>query len=124
MWIPKYWSAIITVHKKVDGYVVGQHPPVSQLIKGAFHEQPPQTRYSKTWDVAKVIHYTQSLGSNTNLSMNDITFKTLMLMTLTQPLRSISQTNLILDHHLYSPEGVTFKATKLAKQSRLSKQVA
>ena len=52
-----YRSAISSVHEKVDGYEVGQHPLVTRLIKGAFHERPPQPRYSETWDVSKVTAY-------------------------------------------------------------------
>ena len=37
-----YRSAISSVHEKVDGYEIGQHPLVIRLIKGAFHERPPQ----------------------------------------------------------------------------------
>ncbi len=37
-----YRSAISSVHIKVDGYDVGQHPLVSRVLKGAFHTRPPQ----------------------------------------------------------------------------------
>ena len=47
-----------------------QHIPVlnrvTRLIKGAFHERPPQPRYSEAWDidVSKVTSYLDLLGSN------------------------------------------------------------
>ena len=55
--INAYRSAISSVHEKVNGYAVGQHPLESRLIKGAFHERPPQPQYSVTWDVSKVTLY-------------------------------------------------------------------
>lgn len=119
-----YRSAISSVHEKVDGYEVGKHPLVVRLIKGAFHERPPQPRYSETWDVAKVTSYLEHLGNNASLSLNDLTHKTVMLMALTRPSRAADLANLSLEHRKYSPEGVTFAPTKLAKQSRGNKALA
>ena len=116
-----YRSAISSVHEKVDGYEVGQHPLVTRLIKGAFHERPPQPRYSATWDVSQVTAYLESMGNNDNLPNDQLTHKTVILLALTRPSRSTDLANLDLDHRRYSPEGVTFIPTKLAKQSKQSK---
>ena len=116
-----YRSAISSVHEKVDGYAVGQHPLVSRLIKGAFHERPPQPQYSVTWDVSKVTLYLKTLGNNNTLTISELTLKTVMLLALTRPSRSADLANLSLGYHKYSPEGVTFTATKLAKQSSQTK---
>ena len=43
-----YRSAISSVHEKVDGYEVGQHPLVSRLLKGVFNQRPPKPRYEVT----------------------------------------------------------------------------
>ena len=43
-----YRSAISSVHEPVDGQPIGSHPMVSRLLKGVFHERPPQPRYSTT----------------------------------------------------------------------------
>ena len=116
-----YRSAISSVHEKVDGYEIGQHPLVIRLTKGAFHERPPQPRYSETWDVSKVTLYLVSIGNNENLSINELTCKTVMLMALTRPSRLADLAILDLDYRKFSPEGVTFMPTKLAKQSKQSK---
>ena len=47
-----YRSAISSVHEKVDGHLVGQHPMVSRVLKGAFNNRPPQPRYTSTWMVS------------------------------------------------------------------------
>ena len=69
--INSYHSAISSVHEKVDGYEVGQHPMVSRILKGIFHIRPPQPRYSETWDVLKVTAYIETRGDNDSLSFAD-----------------------------------------------------
>ena len=58
--INSYQSAISSMHEKVHGYEVGQHPMVSRLVKGIFHDRPPQPRYCETWDVSNVTSYIES----------------------------------------------------------------
>ena len=116
-----YRSAISSVHDKVDGYDVGQHPLVSRLLKGVFHQRPPQPRYTQTWDVRAVTSYIRSMGANNSLSLQRLTHKLAMLMALTRPSRSADLANLDLNHRTYSAEGVTFLPTVLSKQSRQRK---
>ena len=71
------------MHEKVDDYEVGQHLLVARLLKGAFHQQPPQPRYTTMWEISKVTNYLESLGDNVHLSIQALTFKTAMLVTLT-----------------------------------------
>ena len=116
-----YRSAISSVHDKVDGYDVGQHPLVSRLLKGAFHQRPPQPRYTQTWDVRGVTNYIRSMGANNSLSLQNLSHKLAMLMALTRPSRSADLANLDLKHRTYSAEGATFFPTTLSKQSRQKK---
>ena len=45
-----YRSAFSSVHEKVDGELVGQHPLISRVLKGVFNERPPKPKYqSSTW---------------------------------------------------------------------------
>ena len=122
--INAYRSAISSVHEKVDGYEVGQHPLVSRTLKGIFHERPPQPRYSETWNVAAVTTYIESLGENNSLSLAILTHKLVMLLALTRPSRSADLSQLDLQFRRYLPEGVAFQPTKLAKQSRQAKPMA
>lgn len=119
-----YRSAISLAHDKVDGLDVGQHPLISGLLKGAFNSRPPQPRYAVTWDVSIVTSYLDNLGSNEEMSLTDLTHKTAMLMALVRPCRSAELAHLDIRHKQYSPEGVTFMPTKLAKQSRPGKERA
>ena len=64
---------------------MGQHL-VTRLLKGVFHWQPPQPQY--TWDVTKVTNYLKSLGDNTHLFAQVLTFIAVMPMVLTSPSRT------------------------------------
>ena len=121
--INSYRSAISSVHEKIDGYKIGQHPLVARTLKGIFHERPPQPRYSETWDVTRVTSYIESLGDD-SLSLADLTHKTVMLLALTRPSEAADLSHLVLTFRRYLPEGVAFQPTKLAKQARQSKPTA
>ena len=116
-----YRSAISSVHDKADGYDVGQHPLVSRLLKGVFHQRPPQPRYTQTWDVGVVTAYIRANGDNKLLSLQDLSHKLAMLMALTRPSRSADLAKLDLQFRSYSVDGVTFQPTALSKQSRQQK---
>ena len=118
-----YRSAISSVHDKVDGVNIGQHPLVAQVLQGAFNELPPQPRYSQTWDVHKVTSYINNMGDNAQLKLRDLTLKLTMLLALTRQSRSSDLTSLDVRFRRYSSEGVTFQPTKLAKQSGPTKDV-
>ena len=58
-----YCSAISSVHDKVDGELVGQHPLISRLLKGAFNERPPRPKYHSVWDVDLVLNMFRRKGT-------------------------------------------------------------
>ena len=119
-----YRSAIASVHDKVDGVSVGQHPLIPRMLKGAFHERPPHPRYTDTWDVEKVTSYIEGMGSNEDLSLQDLSMKLAMLLGLTRPSRSSDLCNLDIAHRRYVPEGVVFTPSTLAKQSRPERELS
>ena len=116
-----YRSAISSVHDRVDGYEIGQHPLVSRLLKGVFNSRPPQPRYEATWDVKIVLIWMENLRENADLSLQDLTIKLIMLLSLTRPARSSDLANLDIRYRKYLPEGVTFQPVSLAKQTRQNK---
>ena len=115
-----YRSAISSVHGKVDGCAVGQHPTVSRLMRGNFNKRPPQPRYSFTWDVQKVTSYISTMGENNTLSLKLLSFKLVTLLALTRPSRSKFNdlSNLDLRFMRLLPEGIQFQPSSLSKQSR------
>ena len=119
-----YRSAISSVHKHVEGVPIGQHPLVSRVLKGAFNERPPQPKYSSFWDVGQVLTYLRDLGSNDKLTLQQLTLKLVMLMALTRPYRSADLSQLNINHHSFSPDGVNFCPAHLSKQSKHNKPLS
>ena len=122
--INAYRSAISSVHEKIDGSDVGQHPTITRLMKGIFNDRPPLPRYTNTWDVQTVLNYLRSLGDNASLSLKLLTLKTVMLLALTRPSRSADLSQLDLSSRRYKPDGVEFLPKHLAKQSRRGRPIA
>ena len=116
-----YRSAISAIHSKVDGQSIGQHPLVTRMLKGAFNERPPLARYSTFWDVGIVLNYLRDLGANETLSLRLLTLKSVMLLALTRPARSVDLSKLDIRARSFTAAGVTFKALHLSKQSKASK---
>ena len=116
-----YRSAISSVHTKVDGYRVSEHPLVARLLRGAFNQHPSQPQYETTWDVAQVTQYLETLGEDSKLSLQELTWKLAMLLCLTRPSRNSDLCSLDLNYRRYIPDGVTFQASSLVKQSRNNK---
>ena len=75
-------SALSSTHSRIDNFLVGQHPPVTKLMKGILNCRPPKPRYSYTWDVKKVTAHLASLGSNNSLSLKQLSRKLVMLFAL------------------------------------------
>lgn len=94
---------------------------MSRLLKGAFHQRPPQPRYTQTWDVNIVTSYIKARGENWTLSLQDLSHKLAMLMALTRPSRSADLAKLDLSRRSYSVDGVTFLPVALSKQSSQQK---
>ena len=101
-------SAISSCHAKIDGYPVGQHPLVIQLLKGMLNMRPPKPRYTHTWDVHLVTKYLSSLGKTKLLPLKLLSIKLAMLFALPCPERASSLAKLDLRHCRVAPEGVFF----------------
>ena len=113
-----YRSAISSVHEKVDGELLGQHPLISRLLKGAFSERPPRPKYYSIWDVNLVLNMFRRNGPSTRLPLEDLTIKTAMLFVLTRPCRGADLTALDLNNRSFCPEGVLFTPSHLSKLSQ------
>lgn len=51
-------------------------------MKGVFNMRPSVSRYVKTWDVSKVLHYLKSLSPVCYLSLKNLTYKLVMFICL------------------------------------------
>jgi len=118
-----YCSAISSIHERVEGHSIGQHPLISHLLKGAFNQNPPTPRYSHFWDVGLVLRFIRQLGENNTLSLKWISIKIAMLMALTCPSRSADLSKLDIRLQMYTHKGVLFNhhicLNRAAHQSQL-----
>ena len=56
-------------------------PLVSRFIKaGVFEARPAVPKYFETWDVKQELNYLQSLHPPESLTLNDLTYKLVMLL--------------------------------------------
>ena len=105
-------------HPLIDNLRVGEHPLVSQLLKGMFHSRPPLPRYSATWDIQTVIDHIKALGNNETLSLKCLSQKLGVLLAIT----SMERVSEIVAHDLrfrrFLPEGVVFELPEFVKKSR------
>ena len=110
-----YRSVLSAYHPPIDGFKVGQHPLVRDLLRGAFNTRPPQPRYTETWDVDKVINTFLKWEDNDQLNLSDITHKLTMPMALVSASRcselSLLEVSLMQDHG----DKVIFHMGKLTK---------
>ena len=100
---------------------MGNHPTVTRLLQGVFNSRPPQPAF---WDVGMVIQHIKGLGANKDLSLRDLTMKTVMLLALTRPSQSADLSRLKLQLRSLKSNGVVFRPAHLAKQSRSTKPMA
>ena len=79
-------SAISAYHNRVyDGQnlvPVGQHDLIVDLLDSVKARDPPQARYTETWDVNIVLEHIISLGPNCGLTMKTLSYKLAMLINL------------------------------------------
>ena len=115
-------SAISAFHDNVDGRPVGQHPKVSDLLKGVFNKKTPQPRYTFTWDVQVVLDYIKANWSQTETLTNKLlTYKLVMLMALASASRASSIHCLDVRFKSESHDRTTFKFARLHKGWKIRK---
>ena len=74
-------SAISLFHEPVEGYQVGNHPLIKQLLKAMARQRPRQAKSNMVWDVDIVINYYKNTN-NDDLTIKQLIQKTLMLIAL------------------------------------------
>ena len=113
--INNYRSAISAFHVGVNGQKMGQISLIKQVMKGAFNSRPPLPRYNETWDVDKVLKHLEGIGENQNLSLKELTFKTLTLMALTSASRVSELQKLDIRFMNVHNDEIVFTITQLTK---------
>ena len=110
-----YRSAISSAHEKVDGHLVGQHPTVTRILKGAFNSRLPKPRYTSTWSVSQVVNWLDQ-QDNSKMPLLTLSMKTVTLCALSRPCRSAELANLSLQSLVFSSEGASASPLTPPKQ--------
>ena len=116
-----YRSAISAYHPTIEGYKVGQHPLIMDLMRGAFNAKPPQPKYAETWDVGLVLRYLRSQEPVENLELKDLTARLATLMALVSAGRSQELCSLDISLMQDFGDRVVFHLGKLTKSRRQSR---
>ena len=80
--INSHCSALSSILQVPGVERIGEHNLVSWFMKGVSNLWSPQPRYSKMWDINKVLLYLKGLGRNENLTLRKLTLKTAMLLSI------------------------------------------
>ena len=102
------------------GYcTIGSHPWVTRFLRAVYNLRPPVPRYKDTWDVAVLLHKLRSMSPVRYLSLKDLTFKTVTLVTTLLAARAQTLTLLDLNNMTHSKSEYSFTVgTADLKQSR------
>ena len=113
-----YRSAISAYHPQIEGYKVGQHPMIKELMRGAFNAKPPKPRYKETWDVGIVLRYLKDQEPVETLDLKELTPKLAMLMALVSAARSHELCCLDINFMQDHGHKIVFAINKLTKSRR------
>ena len=114
--INNYRSAISAYHPLIDGVSVGKRPKICALMHGVFNKNPPQPRYSFTWDVQVVLDYIKTNWPDSeSLQMKQLTFKLVMLLALASASRACALHSLDTRFMATHQDHIKFTYAKLHK---------
>lgn len=119
--INTYRSALSSSLYPITNTTIGSHPLITRLLKGIYHLRPPVPRYSNTWDVTKVTSYLKTLFPLDQLSLKNLTLKTVMLCALSSAQREQTLCALDLNNLTESEECLNFVITDRLKTSKPGK---
>ena len=103
---------------RIENSAVGSHPLVVRFMKGVFNLRPTKPRFTKTWDVDKVLKYLRTLSPVKYLTLKDLTLKLVMLIALTHAARSQTIHLLSVYKLIKEKSQFIFQLDSLLKQSR------
>ena len=114
--VNSYRSALSSTLCPRDSTTVGCGPLVSRLLKGIYNLRPPLPRYSSTWDVSVLTQYLGTLFPLNNLSLKQLTLKTVSLCALCSAGRSQTLGALSISNLVQRKESIQFIVTERLKK--------
>ena len=97
---------------------LAKDPNVSRLFRYFYRCRPSFSRYTVTWDVGKVLRFLAKWHPPENLSMRQLTLKTVALIALTSSDRAQTLHVLDIQYLNYVPQGLEFLVPSILKHYR------
>ena len=116
-------STLSSTLPQYDGYLVGQHPLVTRLMKGIYNSRPAVQKLFPSWSVKTVLITLKSWSPASSLSLKLLSLKTVMLVALATAKRASSIKLLTTKSgYMQMSEGkIVMQPQGLEKHSRLDK---
>ena len=111
-------SAVSRLLSFGNSSTIGEEALAKQFFKGVFRQRPPHPKYTHTWDVGPVLHYLRDLGPSEQLTIKQLSLKTVSLTALLTGQRCQTIHLLSLDHLHITPERLVITVPDIIKQSR------
>lgn len=102
----------------INNNVLSDTQLMKRFFKGVFKLRPIKTKYSSTWDVSLVLDLLESWGSLQELSLEKLSYKTVMLLALASAFRVQSLALIKLNNLKKLKNGVEIKILDLIKTSK------
>ena len=113
-----YKSAISQTHDPVGSTELGRLPIVSRFMKGVFKSKPPKPKYAGTWNVQTALSFLESLEPLGDLTLKQLSYKTVLLLALTSAARAHELSSLDLTYSLKKEGSWEFTLPTHTKTSR------
>ena len=118
------YSALNTARSALSSFIIldsdatiGTHPLVQRFMKGVFQMRPAVPRYTSTWDTSVVLSYLKRFHPATDLTLQQLTHKLVMLCALVTGQRCQSLHLMNLETMHMENNSYTFHIQQLIKQS-------
>ena len=111
-------SALSCILTPVNGITFGAYPTVTRFLKGVFESRPTVSRYTETWHVGTVLRHLKAIPTTKDVPLKDLTFKTVMLMSLVSAQRGQTIHILNLENMISTESQITFVMSKPIEQTK------
>lgn len=112
-------SALSAYAQKIGGHPVGSHPEIVRHVKGISKSKPPKARVNTTWDVNTVFVLLKKWHPLADLSIQQLTFKTVMLLVLVLAQRAQTLALMRISGLTWLEERVLIEMKDLLKHNRV-----
>ena len=113
-----YKLAISQTHDPVGSTELGSLPIVSQFTNGVFKSKPPKPKYACTWNVQSALSFLESLKPLEDLTLKQLSYKTVLLLAITSAARARKLSSLDLNYSLKKEGSWEFTLPTHTKISR------